>query len=77
MAYIPKHAAGNRSGRPNGEVSEGAVEGTKAQPGLGGNLQRPAGEVSDDIGVADDDLKFVLGMGLELLLLLFHLRQVR
>ena len=66
MANVPEHSAAHRSSRSDCQIRQGAVEGTKPQPCLRWNLQSSAGHVTDDIAVADDDLEFVLGVGLEL-----------
>ena len=62
MADVPQHSAADRACRTDGEIGEGAVERAQSQPGLRGELQGTAEEVSDDIGMADDDLELVLGM---------------
>ena len=66
MANVPEHSAAHRSSRSDCQIRQGAVEGAKPQPCLRWNLQSSAGHVTDDIAVADDDLEFVLGVGLEL-----------
>ena len=67
MANVPEHSAAHRSSRSDCQIRQGAVEGAQPQPCLRWNLQSSAGHVTDDIAVADDDLEFVLGVGLELI----------
>mmetsp|Transcript_4363 Transcript_4363/g.9198 ORF Transcript_4363/g.9198 Transcript_4363/m.9198 type:complete len:294 (-) Transcript_4363:225-1106(-) len=60
MPTIPHHATTDTSRGPNGQVRERAVERAVSQPRLGRQLQGPAHEISNHIGVADNNFKFVL-----------------
>ena len=59
MTYVPQHSAADSASGSDGEISQRAVERTQSQPGLGRELQGAAEEVTDHIGVADDDLELV------------------
>ena len=65
MTDVPQHSAADCACRADGEIGEGAVERAQSQPGLRGELQGATEKVSDDVGVADDNLEFVLGMRLK------------
>lgn len=62
MTDVTQHSAADCARRANGEIRKGAVERAQSQPGFRGELQGATEEVSDDVGVADNDLEFVLGI---------------
>ena len=64
MPNVPEHPTRDSAGRSHREVSQAAIEGAEAQPRLGRELQRPAEEIPDNVGVADDDLELVLRLRL-------------
>lgn len=73
MADVSKHPAAHRSSRSNCQIRQRAVEGAKAQPGFGWDLQGAARKVPDDIAMTYDDLELMLGMRLELFVLLISI----
>jgi hypothetical protein len=65
MPNVAQHTATNCPRWSYGKVCQGAIEDTKSQPSLWRKLEGTTKEIANDIGVADDDFEFMLGVRLK------------
>ena len=60
MANVTHESTTHRAGRSNGNVREGTIKWTIPQPNFGWQLQGATQKVSNDIGMTDNNFKFVM-----------------
>ena len=67
MTNVTQHSTADGTGWTDSKISQGAIEGAQTKPSFWWYLQRAAQEITNDIGMANDNLKLVFASILLLL----------